>query len=223
MNNCYFGSNSNLYKIIKNKEDKMDIQKAIISFKKNGYQVKFFQTPEEAASYLNVEIHQTTVGLGDSQTLLSMKLYEKLSLHNQVFDPQHCPHDKSFVDVGKRCLQTDVFITSVNGASETGVLINIDARGNRVAGSLFGHKKVFFVFGINKIVPSLEEAIWRARNIAAPQNAKRHGYKTPCALKADKCYDCSSPERICNLLAVHYKKMKGTEVELIIINKSLGY
>ncbi|WP_423230162.1 LUD domain-containing protein [Anaerobranca gottschalkii] len=57
----------------------------------------------------------------------------------------------------------------------------MDHTGNRIVGSLFGHKKIFFVFGINKIEPTLEKAISRARNIAAPQNAKRLGLNTPCA------------------------------------------
>jgi hypothetical protein len=68
----------------------------------------------------------------------------------------------------------------------------------------------------------LEKAIWRARNIAAPQNAKRFVFKTPCAVKGDRCYDCSSGDRICNTLNIHLKKMKSVEAEIIIINESLG-
>lgn len=63
---------------------------------------------------------------------------------------------------------TDVFLTSVNGVSETGVMVNVDGTGNRVAGSLFGHKSVLCP-GVNKIMPTLEEAIYRARNVAAPK------------------------------------------------------
>ncbi len=113
-----------------------------------------------------------------------------------------------FNEVAKKTLLTDVFLTSVNGVAETGELVNIDGTGNRVAGSLFGHKKIYFVFGINKIELTLEKTIWRARNIAAPQNAKRFGYKTPCAVKGDRCYDCSSPDRICNTLNIHFRKMR---------------
>jgi len=55
--------------------------------------------------------------------------------------------------------------------SETGELVNIDGTGNRVTGSLFGHEKVYFIISTNKIEPTLEKAIWRARNVAAPKNA----------------------------------------------------
>ncbi|HOT22307.1 MAG TPA: LUD domain-containing protein, partial [Sedimentibacter sp.] len=148
-------------------------------------------------------------------------LAELLSKNNTVIDPAPYSGDE-FNEVAKKALLTDVFFTSVNGVAETGELVNIDGTGNRVAGSLFGHKKIYFVFGTNKIEPNLEKAIWRARNIAAPQNSKRLGYNTPCAVKADRCYDCSSSERICNTLNIHLKKMKYVEAECIIINENLG-
>ncbi|WP_417039339.1 LUD domain-containing protein [Dialister hominis] len=81
-----------------------------------------------------------------------------------------------------------------------------------MAGSLFGHKKVYFVLGVNKIMPTLEEAIYRARNVAAPKNVLRHGYKCGCSLQGgDRCYDCGAPDRICNVLAIYYKKMRNIE------------
>lgn len=57
--------------------------------------------------------------------------------------------------MAKQCLLTQVFITSVNAASVTGELVNLDGTGNRVAGSLFGHEKVYFVLGRNKLTGSL--------------------------------------------------------------------
>ncbi|MBE5853297.1 MAG: lactate utilization protein, partial [Lachnospiraceae bacterium] len=66
-------------------------------------------------------------------------------------------------------------------------------------------------------------ALWRARNIASPLNAKRLNRKTPCALKADKCYDCNSPERICRGLAVLWERPMSTDVEVILVEENLGY
>lgn len=57
--------------------------------------------------------------------------------------------------------------------------------GNRVASAIYGHKKVWIVVGKNKLAPTYDEALWRARNIAAPKNAQRLHAKTPCAVKAD--------------------------------------
>ena len=201
----------------------MDMQKVINSLLNNGYSVKHFQTKEAAAEYLNSEIDGETVGFGDSKTLTEMKLYETLSKHNVVIDPQQDMRHAIFMKIAKLCLSTEIYITSVNAMSETGELVNIDGTGNRVAGSLFGHRKVYFVLGINKIAPTLEDAVWRARNIAAPLNAQKKGMNTPCALKGDRCYNCSSPDRICNSLVIHYKKMMATEAEVILISEPLGF
>lgn len=35
--------------------------------------------------------------------------------------------------------------------------------------------------------------------------------------------DCSAPDRICNVLAIYYKKMRNIEMEVILINEDLGY
>ena len=58
-------------------------------------------------------------------------------------------------------MTADMYITSVNGMAETGELINIDGNGNRVASSLYGHKKVWFIVGRNKLAPTYDEAPWR--------------------------------------------------------------
>lgn len=99
----------------------------------------------------------------------------------------------------------------------------MDGTGNRVAGSLLGHKKVYYIIGRNKITDDVEKAVWRVRNVAAPMNAKRYELKTPCAIKGDKCYNCSSPDRICNALLIELKKMNDIEMEVVLINEDLGF
>ena len=200
----------------------MDEQRFIDNLKRRGYEVSVFDTGAQAAAYLDKAIDGKTVGFGDSETMLSMGLYEKLAAHNQVFDPMHRPEGESFRETARKTLLTDVFLTSLNAMSETGELVNIDGTGNRVAGSLFGHEKVYFVVSLHKLCPPLEEAVFRARNVAAPQNAARHGFSNPCAVKGDRCYDCSAKDRICNALVVHYRKMRGIGMEVVLIRETLG-
>lgn len=200
----------------------MNIQDVIRALEAKEYKVSYFEKKEEAAEYLNSMIDGQTVGFGDSETLNSLALYDLLSSHNEVWDPQHRPEGMTFRQVARKTLTTDIFFTSVNGMTEKGELVNIDSLGNRIAGSLYGHDKVFFVIGTNKIVPTVEDAVWRARNIAAPTNCARHKYITPCAIKSDRCYDCKSPDRICRAMTVYFTKMKGTEMEVILIDESLG-
>ena len=200
----------------------MDEGRFIDNLKRRGYGVSVFDTGAQAAAYLNSAIDGKTVGFGDSETMLAMGLYEKLAAHNEVFDPMHRPEGRTFRQVARDTLLTDVFLTSVNAMAETGELVNIDGTGNRVAGSLFGHEKVYFVVSLKKLCPTLNDAIYRARNVAAPLNAARHGFTNPCALKGDRCYDCSAKDRICNALVVHYRKMRGIKMEVVLIREPLG-
>lgn len=202
----------------------MDIEKTIESLKRNRYTVSYFETYEEAADYLDNEIDGKVVGFGDSKTMIKMKLYERLSKHNTVYDPNQSVDNDEFVAIAKKTLVTDVFLTSVNAMSETGEMVNIDGTGNRVAGSLFGHDKVYFVVGINKIAVTLDDAIYRARNVAAPLNSKKYDLPTPCVQAGGGCHDCNLPERICNAMVIYYKKMNDTDdMEVVLINEELGF
>ena len=193
------------------------------NLKERGYVVTCFSTKEEAADYLNAQLNQTTIGFGGSVTLEELELYEKLSTHNQVFSHHRIPEGSTPDAVRKEADKAEVYFSSVNGIAETGEIVNIDGRCNRVASICYGHQKVFFVIGKNKIAPNYEGALWRARNIAGPLNAKRLGRKTPCAVKADKCYDCKSPDRICRNLSVLWEVPMGLEIEVILIDENLGY
>lgn len=182
-----------------------------------GFTPKFFATAQEAADYLDREIDGVSVGFGGSLTVQEMGLHPRLAAHNRAV--WHWNKDER-----EQAAITDVYISSVNGLAETGEIINIDGTGNRVASTLYGHKKVYLVVGKNKIAPDYDAALWRARNIASPKNAQRIGVKTPCAAKGDKCYDCKSPERICNGLVVLWGRPKGIEtMEVILIDQELGY
>lgn len=182
-----------------------------------GYTVKVFATGAEAAAYINSVVDNTTVGIGGSMTVQSMGLYETLSAHNQVFW-----HWVSGPEAHAQASVAQVYLTSANGLSENGEIINIDGAGNRVASTLFGHQKTYFIIGKNKLAPTFDEALWRARNIAGPKNAQRLGKKTPCAVNGDRCYDCQSPERICRGLVVNWGPMMGKEAEVILVDEDLG-
>ncbi len=193
------------------------------NLKNKGYDISFFSEPSDAIAYLEEKISGKTVGFGDSLTIKDLGLNETLSKKNKVWDPSLTKDNDEFLRIAKATLLTDIYLTSVNAISQTGELVNIDGTGNRVAGSLFGHEKVYFVVSTNKIVPDLQQAIHRAQNIAAPKNNQKFNSKTPCAVKGDCCYDCKSPDRICSVLAIHMQKMNDIEMEVILIDQEFGY
>ena len=185
-----------------------------------GFSVTTFRTAAEAADYLDKAVDGVSVGFGGSATLDELGLYERLAAHNDVFWHWKAENTQA---ARRQAMTADVYFSSVNGLAESGELINIDGVGNRIAATLYGHKKVWFVVGRNKLAPTYEETLWRARNIAAPKNAQRLQRKTPCAVKGDRCYDCKSPERLCRGLAVLWEAMSGTETEVVLIDEDLGF
>lgn len=187
----------------------------------NGFQVSVFATAEEAAAYLNREIDGVTVGCGGSMTLRDLDLYASLSAHNTLYY-----HGLSDDPAGamKKAMTADLYLLSANAIAEnTGEILNIDGTGNRVSSTLFGHRKVYFLAGKNKVSENFDKALWRLRNVVAPKNAQRLGRKTPCAAKGDRCYNCNSPERICRGLVVHYKKIGSMDMEVVLVDQELGY
>lgn len=193
------------------------------NLKKLGYQVTVFDTAAQAADYLCGEIKDTTVGFGGSITLRDMGLYDRLQETNKVAWHMYPAAGQNKDELRMLARNTDVYLTSANGLAETGEIINIDGAGNRVSESIFGHKKVYFVIGKNKLAEDYDKALWRARNIAGPKNAQRLGRKTPCAAKADRCYNCSSPDRICKVLSVFWGAPMGADCEVVLIKEDLGY
>ena len=136
------------------------------------------------------------------------------------------PYDKTLsreesIECRRQSLLVDLFITGTNAITEMGILVNLDMIGNRVAALTFGPKSVIVLAGRNKIVPDLEEAMVRVKNIAAPANTMRLGMKTPCA-KTSYCEECKSKDRICNSWAITEKSFPKGRIKIVLINEDLG-
>lgn len=190
------------------------------NLEREGYQVSCFETAQDACDYLDRSLDGVSIGFGGSQTVRDMGLFERLSTHNACI--WHWDKERNIQP--QEATTAQVYICSVNGLAETGEIVNIDGGGNRAASTLFGHQKVIFVVGRNKLAPDYESALWRARNIAGPLNARRLQKKTPCAAGELKCYDCKSPERICAALVVLWEKPAlAGDVEVLLINEDIGF
>ena len=158
-----------------------------------------------------------TVGIGGSMTVKEMGLYPRLAAHNQVV--WHWEGGAL-----RDAVLTDVYITSANALAETGEIVNIDGCGNRVTGTIYGPQRVFLVVGKNKIASDLNGAIDRARNIAAPLNARRLKRNTPCAKGELRCYDCRSREKVCGVMTVFFMPPTSIrEFHVLLVNEDLGY
>lgn len=116
----------------------------------------------------------------------------------------------------------DTFLTGTNAVTADGKLFNIDGNGSRVAPMLYGPKQVIVVVGINKLADSVQAAIDRTRQIAAPLDAKRLLKDTPCT-KLGRCIDCRHEQRICNDFVLIAGQFVKDRIRVIIVNQTLGY
>ena len=197
----------------------MNIEKTIKNLKLRGFEVSFFENKEAASDYLLSQIKNTTVGIGGCLTADQMGLYEKLiEAANDVAWHSRTPGWETL----EKENAADVFISSANAIAETGEILNIDGRGNRLAGLVFGKKRVYIIAGTNKLCPDFDSALSRARNTAAVKNVMRFPNETPCKIDG-KCHDCRVPDRVCNALMVLWGPMMDMEkVEVILIDEELG-
>ncbi len=184
-----------------------------------GYEVVICETKKEAKDYILKTYNDKTIGIASSITFQELGVFAELSRNNIVYSNM----DNQDANTIKNAMCADVYMTSVNAITENGELINIDGRGNRVAGTIYGPQEVLYVIGKNKFEDTIEKAVCRTRNIAGPLNAKRLNLKTPC-VSTGKCMDCKSPGRICNTLNIMLHKTYGiAKATIILVNEDLGY
>lgn len=199
------------------------VEETVNNLLKKEYLVKVYKTKEEAVEYLKENVKNKIIGFGGSVTLEEMNLYDELKINNEIHWHHRKENNLSTDEIRLLANNSQIYFSSVNGLTKDGEIINIDNMCNRVSAIFYGHEKVYLIVGINKIEDTYDKALYRARNIAAPKNAKRLGIKTPCAVNADKCYNCKSSDRICRGLSVLWEKPKGNTIEIIIIEENLGY
>ena len=141
---------------------------------------------------------------------------------NVVYDKESAENKEERMTIKKKALISNWFITGSNAVSIDGRIVNVDHGGNRAAAIIFGPDNVIVVVGKNKITDTVNEAIFRVKNVAAPMNAKRAGLNPPC-VAANKCVNCTSLERVCNSLSIIEGQSEKNRIKLFIVNEDYGF
>lgn len=200
-------------------------EKAVESLGQNGFTAVYCRTAKEAHDYIIREASDAlSIGFGGSMTITDLKVQVALQgLGKEILNhgmPGLEPAER--MEVMRRQITCDLFLTGTNAVTLNGWLVNIDGNGNRVAAMFFGPKKVIVVAGRNKLVDGdLNDAIYRIKNQASPPNAKRLSYNTPCS-KTGFCSNCNSPERICRVTTVMERKPRVMDIRVLVVNEDMG-
>ena len=200
-------------------------QRAIRSLKKNGFDAEYFDTGGDAVKKV-VEMAgpAQTIGVGGSVTIRDLNLIDLLEKQGKtVFDHWTGipPGEEEDLRIRRAHLTCDLFLTSTNALTLRGELVNIDGVGNRTNAMSFGPKKVIFLVGTNKIVRDIDEGLRRIREVAAPLNCRRGGYKTPC-YETGICSMHSPGLHICCITLILNRKPMLTDISVFIIGEVQG-
>lgn len=118
--------------------------------------------------------------------------------------------DRKRADLRRKSVTSDYFLSGANAIASTGEIVACDASGSRVGAWPFAAGHLILVVGINKIVPTLEDALKRVREYA---------YRLE-NVRAQKTYGTPSVIGKCVILA--HEKNNG-RVTLVLVNEALGY
>lgn len=135
-------------------------------------------------------------------------------------DAAKSPEEREQAD--RNALFADVYIAGANAMSQDGQMVSIDGNGNRVAAIIYGPKSVIVIVGMNKVCDTLDNAIARARTVAAPINMQRFMKDTPCAATG-VCGNCKSEGCICNQILITRHCRPVNRIRYIIVGEDLGF
>lgn len=163
-----------------------------------------------------------SVGWGGAMTCSQIGLLDALrSGDYRCIDRERTVDPEAKIQAERDSFYADVFLTGANALSLDGQMVNIDGQGNRVAAIVYGPKTVLVVAGMNKVVDTLDEAVRRARTVAAPMNQQRFQRDTPCTVTGT-CADCKNEACICNQILITRHCRPVGRIKFIIVGEELG-
>jgi L-lactate utilization protein LutB len=192
------------------------VEKTVQEIGKRGIKVIVAGDGTEALSLLKKLIPPGSEVMNGSSTTLIEIGYEEFIATNQsgwnlVHTSITAENDaKLRAELRRKSVAADYFISGANAIAGTGEILGCDASGSRVGAWPFAAGHLILVVGINKIVPTLEDALDRIRTCAFPlENAR-----------AKKAYGTPSVIGKCVILA--HEKNEG-RITLVLVKEALGY
>ena len=150
---------------------------------------------------------------------------QQIGLIDAVKTPQYRAIDRATASDREQAMKdsifADVFLSGANALSLDGEMVNIDGTGNRVSAIVYGPKSVLIIAGMNKVMDTLDDAITRARTVAAPMNQQRFQLDNPCT-QTGTCADCTSQSCICNQILITRHCRPVGRIKFIIVGEDLG-
>ncbi len=207
-----------------NKRNDLLAKRVITGLEKRNMTGYYVQTLQEAKELMITMIKEgSMIASGGSMTIEQCGIKDDLRIGNyRLLERKTNAGATEILEIERQSFFADYYLCSSNAITEDGVLVNIDAKSNRVAAICFGPDKVIMVVSMNKVVSTIEDAMSRARTIAAPINTQRFDIQTPCKTTG-QCHDCLSHDTICcQFVTTRYSKYDD-RIHVIMVNENAGF
>ncbi|MFD1641229.1 lactate utilization protein [Halohasta litorea] len=196
--------------------DDETVEATVESLEANGFEVVVVDSADEALETVQSQIPAgASVMNGHSTTLEEIGFIEYLtegdheweSLPDEIWSID----DDAERQAARRESQTaDYFLGGINAISQTGALVAADRSGSRIGAYPFAAGNVVIVSGVNKIVPTLDDAFDRLESVAYPLENER----------AKEAYGVESA--IAKQLVFRQELDEG-RTTVVLVRESLGY
>ena len=196
--------------------DDESIENTVQNLRANGFEVIVADSAEEALEAVESQIpDDVSVMNGHSTTLEEIGFVDHLSEGDHEWES--LPDEIWSIDddaerlAARRDSQTaDYFLGGINAIAQTGELVAADRSGSRIGAYPFAASNVVIVSGVNKIVPTLSDALDRLESVAYPLENER----------AKEAYGVESA--IAKQLIFRQELDEG-RTTLVLVREQLGY
>ncbi|TKX57919.1 lactate utilization protein [Halorubrum sp. SS7] len=196
--------------------DDETVEETVANLEERGFDVVVVDDADEALETVTSRIpagvsvmngHSTTLEEIGFDEFLSEGDHEWESLPDQIWGID----DDAERQAARRESQTaDYFLGGINAVAQTGELVAADLSGSRIGAYPFAAGNVVIVTGINKIVPTLDDALDRLESVAYPLENER----------AQEAYGVESA--IAKQL-IYRREAEEGRTTVVLVREQLGY
>jgi hypothetical protein len=198
--------------------DRAKIEQIREALAKRNIEVEYYDTSAQAlARLIDLVPLGSEVQTGSSTTLDQIGFLAWLKEHHtggrlRYFRAETQQHADPAVRTANRrlALLAQYFVGSLNALTEDGVGFACDQSGSRLGGYIFGAQNVIWVVGVNKIVPTFEDAMRRLQEVALPGEDAR--------VKA-----MGEKGSVINKVGIFYGEHAPGRVRMLLVGESLGF
>jgi len=141
------------------------------------------------------------------QDLLDSGKHPWQDLHKEIVSENNAERRS---ELRRRSVASEYFVSGVNAIAMSGELVSCDATGSRVGSWPFAARRLILVSGVNKIVPTLNDALLRVREFAFPLENARSLAVWGLPSQIEKC------------VIIAGERQPG-RISLVLVDEILGY